>query len=927
MNSKFSLLLLFSVFSSLYEAQTTVYAYLKDEEGKPVERAEVDLKGSDNDVTADKIGYFQFVDMKPGHYQIVIAKPNYETKVFDFDVVAEQKTKDLGVITLYSTLNGAEQGLTIIDNIGSEENEGQSSTVGLLQSSRDVFSNLAAYDLGPYWFRPRGIDGRKSNIMLNGVSMTNADDGNIDFGNWGGLNEIVRYPIIATNHAPSEYDFGGVGSVVYKNTLASEYRKGSQLTYSLTNRNYRHRLSYRYTSGMNRKGWAYTIMGARRWAKEGIQEGTNYDAYGAYVGIEKKINDKHTVALNFIGAPYMRSTASPNTAEVYALRGEKYNSYWGWQGGEKRNERVKKGFQPIIQLTDYWKINNKSQLWTTISYQFGKDKASRLDWRNVQSPSPTYYRYLPSYWANMENPYPEKVTEYENLWKSGDPAFIQINWEALYAANRNSKEAAYFLVNDVNDDKIWNLGTHFVHHFNDNTKFLLNVSYQNYQSEQYREVKDLMEAEYMLDTDKFNKDSESGSFNVNDPESHKVVGDKINYDYIFRRQQVKFNPGLKFSSIAFDVFVSGLVGYNVSNREGLFQHYKFAEGFGKSDNREFWNTGLKGQVTYKVDGRNFIVYNGAYYTEAPYMDELFANARVSNQLTPRIQNALVNANDISYILNSPIVRFRATAYLIDTKNETNITRYFADVALKNVNEEGQIENISGAFVTEIMPNVDKRNMGIEAATEVKITPSLAASGLVSLGKYTYENNPNVYFFTDAVSKYESGLPYADYGTSYLKGYRQGRTPQEAYTLGLKYSSPKYWWLGVTWNYLAHSYLDPSPVLRTESFIQDPVSSVPYPGVTEEELRRVLAQKQLPKASFVNLNAGKSWLIGKYYVMITASVNNVLNNKDFITGGFEQGRNANYDAFVKDFDSEKPVFSPKYWPGLGTQYFINFQLRF
>ena len=56
MNSKFSLLLLFSVFSSLYEAQTTVYAYLKDEEGKPVERAEVDLKGSDNDVTADKIG-------------------------------------------------------------------------------------------------------------------------------------------------------------------------------------------------------------------------------------------------------------------------------------------------------------------------------------------------------------------------------------------------------------------------------------------------------------------------------------------------------------------------------------------------------------------------------------------------------------------------------------------------------------------------------------------------------------------------------------------------------------------------------------------------------------------------------------------------------------------------------------------------------
>ena len=28
-------------------AQTTVYAYIKDEKGKPVERAEVDMKGSE----------------------------------------------------------------------------------------------------------------------------------------------------------------------------------------------------------------------------------------------------------------------------------------------------------------------------------------------------------------------------------------------------------------------------------------------------------------------------------------------------------------------------------------------------------------------------------------------------------------------------------------------------------------------------------------------------------------------------------------------------------------------------------------------------------------------------------------------------------------------------------------------------------------
>ena len=52
-------------------AQTTVYAYIKDEKGKPVERAEVDMKGSEENMIADKIGYFQFVDLKPGNYQRV----------------------------------------------------------------------------------------------------------------------------------------------------------------------------------------------------------------------------------------------------------------------------------------------------------------------------------------------------------------------------------------------------------------------------------------------------------------------------------------------------------------------------------------------------------------------------------------------------------------------------------------------------------------------------------------------------------------------------------------------------------------------------------------------------------------------------------------------------------------------------------------
>jgi hypothetical protein len=954
MIKKLSLISLFTLLpASFYFAQTTVSAYLKDSNGKPVESAEIDLKGSGNDVKADKIGYFQFVDLETGHYQIVITKPNFETKVMEFDV-NEEKKKDLGVITLYSSLTGVDQGLAIIETSGDEENSSQSTTVGLLQSSQDVFSRIAAFDLGAYWFRPRGIDGRSGETIMNGVSMVKSDNGNVDFSNWGGLNEITRYPEISANHAPSEYAFGGASSVIYKNTNASEYRKGFQATYSLTNRNYRNRASLRYTSGMNKNGWAFTVMGARRWAQEGIQDGTFYDAYGAFLGIEKKINDQHTVTFSAFAAPYRRSTSSPSTQEVYDYGGVHYNSYWGWQDGKKRSERVRAGFQPIFQMQDFWKINAKSSLRTAISYQFGKDKSARLDWQSVQNPSPTYYRYLPSYYDSLDPNASVFVPKIEDRttaqeayaqslqgWQSGDPAFTQINWDALYRRNTSQaageyfgvkgKRALYFQVNDVSDDKIFNAGTHYVYNFDDTTKFLLNLSYQNYKSELYREVKDLLGADFVLNRDPFaatNQPGKSGLYNEGETNVVKRVGDKVNYNYSFARQEVKVNPGLKFQTGKFDVFVSGLAGYSTSSREGLFKHYLYDDSLGKSADFNFWNFGLKGQAIYKLNGRNFFVYNGAYFSQAPFLEDLFINPRVNSATAPGIKNTVVNANDLSYVVNTPFFKMRLTGFLVDTQNDTNVQRFFADgIQLQSASADGTLQNVQSAFVTQIMSNVEKRNMGGELGIDVKILPTLSLQGLASYGQYTYRNDPNVYFASDAAGTFDNGNAYLDLGKAYLNGSKQGGTPQQGYSLGFRYNSPKYWWFGANWNYLDDNFLDPSALLRTERFVQNPVTGTPYAGLNESELRRVLQPTKLPSAFFVNANAGKSWRLGAYYVLISASVNNILDNTKYITGGFEQTRRVTFPGYVEENSREFPLFGPKYWYTQGRSYFINLQVRF
>ena len=109
-----------------------------------------------------------------------------------------------------------------------------------------------------------------------------------------------------------------------------------------------------HASGVVKGGWSYAFSLGRRWGNEGFQDGTFYDANSFFVSVEKKINDNHS--LNFTGfyTPNKRGKSSPNTQEVYDLKDIKYNEYWGYQDGEKRNSRVKRIAEPVLMLNHYW---------------------------------------------------------------------------------------------------------------------------------------------------------------------------------------------------------------------------------------------------------------------------------------------------------------------------------------------------------------------------------------------------------------------------------------------------------------------------------------------------------------------------------------------------------------------------------------------
>ena len=66
----------------------------------------------------------------------------------------------------------------------------------------------------------------------------------------------------------------------------------------------------------------------------------------------------------------------------------------------------------------------------------------------------------------------------------------------------------------------------------------------------------------------------------------------------------------------------------------------------------------------------------------------------------------------------------------------------------------------------------------------------------------------------------------------------------------------------------------------------------------------MRQEKFDNYMVVNMIGGKSWKIDNYYVGFFASVNNILDKK-YRTGGFEQGRNANYQELLQD--TNNPIF--------------------
>ena len=144
------------------------------------------------------------------------------------------------------------------------------------------------------------------------------------------------------------------------------------------------------------------------------------------------------------------------------------------------------------------------------------------------------------------------------------------------------------------------------------------------------------------------------------------------------------------------------------------------------------------------------------------------------------------------------------------------------------------------------------------------------------------------------------------------------TPQIAGSLGLSYFY-NYWFIDADVDYFANSYLDMSPLSRT-----DYATAGPDGVITPEEVEAMTTQEKFAPAWLVNFSVGKSWYYKrKYQYGFSLNAKNVLNKTDVKTGGFEQTRMVDNTVSKSRYYN----FDPKYFYMQGFNYMLNLYFRF
>lgn len=839
--------------------------------------------------------------------------------------IKEQPARMLYADTLLNKANAVENIIVLDDNNESYtfsegqlgEDEDFAGTTAMVSSNDDYFLSEVGYLFSPMRFRIRAYESMYNNVYANGVLINDAERGQFSYGMIGGLNDATRNKEGATYLEHNSFGTGSVGGASNINMRASQYAAGHKASIVGCNRNYLARLMYTGSTGLMQNGWAFTASASYRWANEGVIEGTFYNSAAYFLAAEKKINDQHSISIATWGSPTERAQQGAATEEAYWLAGSHYyNPNWGYQQGKKRNARVVNSYEPAMVITWDYTINDKMKLTTSLFGKYSMYSTSALGWNgNAADPRPNYYQKLPSaaydVWDLNYTPTEDELADYNarvEHWQS-NKANRQLDWDYMYYANQQANatngECLYYVERRHNDQLTFNLGSTLNIEYNRYNKGTVGLQLGTTKGMHYKTMDDLMGAKKYTDIDKFSVgdfglNSDYIQNDVDNPNRQIKEGDVFGYDYDLYVNKLDLSYQHQFSYGIFHLFGAANLEGTTMERFGNMRNGRAMEfSKGSSGVATFLGGGAKLGAIFTFNAYNTLSIGGGIDNRAPIAYNSFIAPRMRNDFVQGLTNETIVNAEASYKLNWGPVTAKVTGYY---------TRFF-DLVEQNAFYNDQ----QSQFTYLTMTGVNREHYGLEAAVVYNITSALSINALASVGDARYTNNANGFLISENEKVVLNDKVY-------MKGVRADGTPLTAVSLGVDYNISG-WYLSANVNYYDRIYVDASKYARLAGVVGDPVIDA-----EGNEVLDIPTQYKGKGGFMVDASIGKSInLRGGKKLNLNLSLNNILNNTNMITGGYEQNRDDNYsDGSARTYKFSK---NPYLYYANAFNFYLNIGFRF
>ena len=857
------------------------------------------------------------------------------------------------------------------------EDSGFTDNPTIMYGTTDVFANVAGYGFSSIRFKMRGYESESQDVYLAGVRMNDALTGYSPFSLWSGLNEAMRSKEVTIGLESAEFGLGRYNGMTNILGNPSSVRPGWRFSVLSNSALYRLRLMANYASGELDNGFSYAFNLSVRVGGNDWIEGVYYKNISYYAGIEKKFDSGSRLALFSFANTGHRGAQNASTQEVYDLMGDNmYNSNWGYQNGVVRNARVRKTFEPVTVLKYTASPTGNLDLTATLLYRCGYNGYTALDWYDAPDPRPDYYRNLPSYYFMDDDDY-NRVNEQKAAWATEmwtnhhkDYAGYQhINWDRLYNVNYGQADGRSKYAQEQRhvDQRDLNLALAASWYLTDEFRLDGGVNGKINRTENYKKIADLLGGRYYLNIDQFaERDFASNEaliqndldYFLSHGSAEKIVkGGKYGYDYYAHVRKAQAWVNGSWYKGGFSASLGGTIGYETFWREGLVRKGLFAgldeagheityhgrtltaydaEGRpisskGLSEKPGFITCSGKLALAYLVKGGHRFSLNAGCFSDAPKFKDAFVSPRTRNSVVSGLTNQKTLTADINYQWSRNGYSVRVTGFWTKIKDQTDLMSVYDDS--------------QQSFVNFALTGIDQRHRGIEiGARRPLFVQDLTLSGVLSWGQYIYTSNPLMTMTVDNSSEilYENVMiPFwkdspkyhrvnydgvnmieVDWeGNPIMDGYQKhhvASTPELAAALSLNYRTRSYWFFELTGQYFANAYLDMNPLYRTMTAVSG------ADGIaTPEEIEYMATQEEFDPAVLVNLSIGKSWYIQrKYNFGFSLNVQNLLDNRDVRTGGYEQSRLISSTGKNRYY-----TFDSKYFYMPGTSYMLNLYFRF